>query len=116
MTYRPIAVVTVIALPHLHPDSVRIEIECKWSTTGLTSIPGPMLALTRQQLITSAVFEHEARCGECDTEDAHEQGDREIREQTDRAWNELLIAAQRRYDAERGVNSRNGEKHTLRPR
>ena len=102
MTRRPTAKVRVIRMPHLHPDAVRIEVECRYSTTGLTSIPGPMLALTRPQMITAAVFAHEARChGECDTEAAHAQGDRRVREETDRAWDELLIAAQRRYDASR---------------
>ena len=101
MNRRPIAVVTVITLPHLHPDAVRIEVECRHSMTGLTSIPGPMLALTRPQMITAATFEHESLCGECDTEDAHEQGDQRIRAMTDRAWDELLVAAQRRYDAGR---------------
>ena len=48
---RPSPVVTVIALQHLHPDAVRVELKCNWSTTGLTSLPGPLLALTRQQLI-----------------------------------------------------------------
>jgi hypothetical protein len=97
MTRRPIASVRVLTLPHLHPDAVRVEVDCRFSTTGLTSIPGPMLALTRPQMITAAVFEHEARCGDCDTEAAHRQGDRRVREMTDRAWNDLLVEAGRRY-------------------
>jgi len=101
MTRRPIAEVKVIRMPHLHPDAVRVEIECPWSTTGLTSLPGPLFALTLEQLVTSAVFEHEARCGECDSKAAHEQGDREIREQTDRAWNSFLVTVQQRYDLRR---------------
>ena len=98
MSHRPGAAVHIIALPHLHPEAIRVEIECRYSATGLTSIPGPLFALTREQLITSAVFEHEARCGECDTEVAHERGDREIRVQTERAWNDFLVTVQRRYD------------------
>ena len=96
---RPIAEVRVLRMQHLHPDAVRVVVDCRYSTTGLTVLPGPMLALSREQLIASAVLEHEARCGSCDTEQAHFQGDPRIREATDRAWNELLIAAQRRYDA-----------------
>jgi hypothetical protein len=42
---RPVAAVTVLKLPHLHPDAIRVEIECRYSMTGLTSIPGPMFAL-----------------------------------------------------------------------
>src|ERR1044072_4784768 len=99
MNRRPIATVRVMKMPRLHADAIRIEVSCPHGTTGLTQVPGPMLALTREQLITSACFEHEARCGRCDTEPAHARGDRQIREETDRAWDDLLIAAQRRYDA-----------------
>jgi hypothetical protein len=95
---RPQAEVRVVRMPHLHPDAVRVEVECGGSTTGLTAILGPVFVLTREQLITSAVLEHEALCGACDTEEAHLQGDPHIREATDRAWDELLIGAQRRYD------------------
>jgi hypothetical protein len=101
MSHRPIAEVRVLRLPHLHPEAIGIEIACGGSTTELTSIPGPMLALSREQLVTMAVFEHEIRCGGCDTEPAHVQGDQAARELTDRAWKELLVAAQRRYDAAR---------------
>ena len=60
--------------------------------------PGRLPALTRPQLVTAAVFEHEAVCGACDAEAAHGLGDPHARELTDRAWHELLVAAQRRYD------------------
>jgi hypothetical protein len=101
MSRRPIAEVRVLKLPHLHPEAIRIEIECRFSTTGLTSIPGPMLALTTEQLITSAVYDHEECCGECSTEYAHSRGDQRAREMTDRAWDELVVTVQRRYDASR---------------
>jgi hypothetical protein len=87
-------------MPHLHPDAVRVEIECKHSRTGLTSFPGGVFALSREQLVNSAVYAHEERCGRCSTEHAHQQGDLEIRAATDQAWDDLLIAAQRRYDHE----------------
>jgi hypothetical protein len=96
---RPIAEVRVLRMPHLHPDAVRVVVDCRYSTTGLTVLPGPMLALSREQLIASAVLEHEALCGSCDTEQA-----------TDRAWNELLVAAQRRYDSG-GGRDRPGGSH-----
>ena len=101
MSCRPIAGVRVIRMPDLHPSAVRIEIDCRHSTTGLTQVPGLMLALTRDQMITAATFEHEVRCGRCDTEEAHEQGDRQAREMTDRAWEKLYGAAARRYAASR---------------
>jgi hypothetical protein len=97
MKHRAIARVIVMKMPRLHPEAIRVEIDCRYSTTGLTSFPGPVFALTRGQLITSAVFEHEARCGRCSTDHAHQQGDRQIREMTDRAWKDLLDAAGRRY-------------------
>jgi hypothetical protein len=97
MSRRPIAEVRVMKVPHVHPDALRIEIDCKYSTTGLTSIPRPHHALTKAQMITAAVFEHEARCGDCVTSDAHRQGDGAIREQTERVWNQVKQAMARRY-------------------
>ena len=101
MSRRPSAEVRVIRMPDLHPAAVRVEIGCRHSTTGLTQAPGLMLALTREQMITAAVFEHEVRCGRCDTEEAHEQGDGQVRAMTDRAWEKLYGAAARRYAASR---------------
>jgi hypothetical protein len=85
-------------MPHLAAGCIRVEVECPASTTGLTQVPGLMQALTMEQMVTAAVYAHEERCGFCDTEPAHAQGDRQVREQTDRAWDELLAAAQQRYD------------------
>jgi hypothetical protein len=101
MSRRPIAEVRVIRMPHLAEGCVRVEVECSGSTTGLTQVPGLMQALTSEQMVTAAVFEHESRCGRCDTERAHAQGDRRVREMTDRAWEKLIGAAQRRYAASR---------------
>ncbi len=86
MTRRPSATVRVLTRPDLGPGAVRIEVDCRYSTTGLTSIPAGAVKLTRPALITSAVFEHESRCGECSTEDAHRQGDPAIRAETERLW------------------------------
>lgn len=86
MKRQPSATVRVLRRPDLHPEAIRVEIDCPKSTTGLTSIPAGAVKLTRPQLITSAVFEHEQRCGECSTEDAHRQGDQTIRAETERLW------------------------------
>ena len=102
MSRRPTATVRVLNLPHIAPDAVRVEVECKYLTTGLTSVPGPAFALTRSQMVTAAVFEHEARCHRgCDTTEAHQQGDQAVREQMDRAWDHLQAEMGRRYAASR---------------
>lgn len=67
MMRRPSATVRVIRLPHLHPEAVRVEVDCRFSTTGITSIPAGPIKLTRAQLVTFATAEHEARCGRCCT-------------------------------------------------
>jgi hypothetical protein len=78
---RPIASVTTLKLPHLHPDAVRIEVACPASTTGITHVPGPVVDVEIPTLITMAVVEHEARCeGDCDTSFVHAQGDEQARE------------------------------------
>ena len=99
MSARPIAYVRIRTLVHGSPGAVRVEVGCRYETTGLTQMPGPMLALTREQMVTAAVYAHEERCGLCDTEPAHGKGDRRVRAMTERAWDELLAAAQRRYAA-----------------
>jgi len=98
MSRRPIASVRVLTLPHIAPDAVRIEIECRYSTTGLTSVPGPAFALTRPQMVTAACFEHEARChGGCDTAEAHAKGDPAVRAATEDAWKAVQAELGRRY-------------------
>ena len=91
------ATVTVLTLPHIAPDAVRIEIACSGSTTGVIHVPAPTLAMDTPMLVTMAVFEHEARCGQCSTEQAHQQGDQTILEATECAWNEIRAAFGRRY-------------------
>ena len=86
MSRRPIATVRVLGLPDVHPDAVRIEVECPASTTGLTSVPaspGPGQGLAL--LVTAAVFAHEERCdGACDTSEAHALGSPTARQETER--------------------------------
>jgi len=93
MIRRPVAHVRVLKLRRVHPEAVRVEVGCKHGTTGLTQVPGPMLALTRAQMVTAAVFEHEVRCGVCDTESAHARGDQQVRAMTDRVWDELMATS-----------------------
>jgi hypothetical protein len=94
---RPIAEVRVVRMPHLHPDAVRIEVECSASCTGFTQIPSERFSLTVPVLITSACYDHEARCGECDVSLAHEQGDREARAELERTWNVVQAELSQRY-------------------
>jgi hypothetical protein len=98
MEHRPIATVTVMRLPHLHPEAIRIEIECSSSTTGLTSLPaadGPELPVPA--LVTAATFEHEARCGLCDTSEAHARGAVELRDETERLYAQVRQRRLRYY-------------------
>ena len=75
MTGRARAAVRVLRLPHVHPDAVRVEVDCRHATTGLTGVPSDRLPMTRPQFVAAAVLEHEARCGACDTARARAQGD-----------------------------------------
>jgi hypothetical protein len=96
---RPRAEVRVLKLPDVHPDAVRIEVECPASTTGLTSVPAPLgpdmgVAL----LITAAVFAHEERCdGGCDTSEAHGLGSPTARQETERMYAAAQAERRRRY-------------------
>jgi hypothetical protein len=94
MSRRLIASVRVLELPHLHPDAIRIEVDCGRSTTGLTGVPGP-LDLETPALITGAVFIHEQRCG-CDTTEAYRRGDAALREMMEHAWRHIQAFATRR--------------------
>jgi len=98
MSRRPIAQVRVLELPHLHPGAVRIEVDCGRSTTGVTQVPAPDgLELPTSALITAACFEHDARCGECDTSEAHAQGATALRDETERLYAQVQQRWFRRY-------------------
>ena len=86
MSRQPIATVRVLQRPDLAEGCVRVEIECRHSTTGITSIPSERVALPVPALITAACFEHEAQCGRCDVSEAHAEGNRALREETERIW------------------------------
>ena len=98
---RPIATVRVLPLPDLAPGAVRVEVECPEGTTGMTQVPGAGVELPVAVLTTAAVFAHEERCGACDTAAAHGQGDRRIRDETERAWQAVQGERARRYAAAR---------------
>ena len=98
MSRRPAATVRVLTLPNLHPDAVRVEVECRYSTTGMTQVPAPRgPELPTPALITAACFEHEARCGDCDTSEAHAQGHAELRAWTEEAWVRMAAESVRRH-------------------
>lgn len=92
---RPIATVRVLRLPQLAPGAVRVEVDCRHSTTGITSLPGGPLELDVPMLTTIAVYTHEEQCGSCDTSDAHERGDERIRDATERAAAGLRVRERR---------------------
>jgi hypothetical protein len=86
MNRRPLATVRVLRRPDLAPDAVRVEIDCRYSRTGLTSIPSEALRLTVPMLVTSACYLHEERCNRCDTTEAHALGDQRVRDWTEAMW------------------------------
>ena len=99
MNPQPRAFVRILQLPQITPDVVRVEIECRYGATGLTSLPGPS-SLPVPALIIAACFEHEAQCGKCDMSEAHAEGSRALREETERIWAAHCQARVRGYTQE----------------
>jgi hypothetical protein len=98
MNRRPIAVVTVIPMPHLHPEAVRVDVECPSAWTGITHIPGGSIDMDVPLLTTFAVYEHEERCDAgCDTRKAHARGDRRARAYVERLKANVGAALIRRH-------------------
>ena len=93
------ATVRVLHLPHIGRDVKRFEVDCRYSTTGLTSVPVPGMGWTDEALITAAAYAHEERCGECDVSDVLDRGDQQMRELTEELWPKiqgaLLMRARR---------------------
>jgi hypothetical protein len=83
MKRRPSATVRVLKLDYLIEGARRGEIDCPAATTGVTSVPGGAMEMTMPQLVTMATYSHEERCGECDTSEAHQQGDLDAKAQVD---------------------------------
>ena len=82
----PRATLRILHQPHIGRGVVRFEVDCKYSTTGLTHVPSPAIPLTDEMLILAAAYAHEERCGECDVSQVLERGDQEIRDWTERTW------------------------------
>ena len=86
MSKPPRATLRILRRPDLAAGAARYEVDCTFSTTGLTSIPTPALAMTDEMLITAAAFAHEERCGECDLADVFARGDQQMRAVTEELW------------------------------
>ena len=101
MTCRPRATVRVIMQPDLAKSAYRVEVDCKYSTTGITSLPGEPIDLGVRGTVTFAVYAHEERCGECDTSEAHARGDQTIREHVEQIAATVQAKMAERYAASR---------------
>jgi hypothetical protein len=99
----PKASVRILAQPHLHAEAVRIEVGCRYATTGLMREPAPGCVVPAvPALITGAVFVHAQRCGACDTAEAYQQGNAALRDTVERAWRHMqALAIQRRVEGRR---------------
>ncbi len=99
MNKTPRATLRILRRPDLAPGAARYEVDCKFSTTGLTHVPSPALPLTDEMLITVAAYAHEERCGECSLTDVFARGDQQMRELTEELWPKVqgaLISQRRR--------------------
>ncbi len=85
----PRARLRIHSRPDLAPGAIRYEVDCWYSTTGLTHLPSPVLPMTDEMLILAAGYAHEQRCGQYDVSDVLSRGDQQSRELTERMWAEL---------------------------
>ena len=95
----PRASLRILRRPDLAPGAARFEVDCKFSTTGLTHVPSPALPMTDEMLILAAGYAHEERCGECDVSDVLDRGDQQMRAATEELWPKVqgaLISRARR--------------------
>ncbi len=91
---RPAATLRILRRPDLGEGVVRLEVDCRYGTTGITQITGtgcPELAV--ESLATIVAYRHEEACGRCDLADVHARGDGELRDLVKR------VGADRRADA-----------------
>ena len=96
---QPRATLRILRRPDLAPGAIRFEVDCRYSTTGLSSIPSPVLPMTDEMLILAAGYAHEERCGECDVSDVLDRGDQQARAATEELWPKVqgaLISRARR--------------------
>ena len=93
------ASLTIYRQPDLTPDAKRFEVDCRYSTTGLTIVPSPAIGWTDEALITAAAFAHAEKCGSCDLGEVFARGDQQARDLTERLWSKiqgaLLMQARR---------------------
>ena len=82
----PRATLRILHLPHIGRDVKRFEVDCRYSTTGLTSIPGGSIELHEDCLILAAAYAHQERCGACDVSDVLDRGDQQMRQLTEELW------------------------------
>jgi hypothetical protein len=95
---RPSATVRVLSLPQLGERAVRVEVDCPSSTTGYTWAPVEgRLDVPQPMLVTMACYTHEERCGDCDTSEAHRQGDQRARDYVERLWSAMQAERARAY-------------------
>ena len=85
-TKTPRATLRILRRPDLRPGAVRFEVDCSYSTTGLTHLPAPGIDLTDGVLILAAAYEHESRSGASDLSDVLERGDQRLRRVVDEEW------------------------------
>ena len=82
----PRATLRILRRPGLAPDAKRFEIDCHYSTTGLTSIPTPAVPMADEMLILAASYAHQERCGACDVSDVLDRGDQQMSQLTEELW------------------------------
>ncbi len=99
---RPKATLRILRRPDWGDDAVRLEVDCRYGTTGITQITAegcPRLAV--ESLATILAYRHEEECGRCDLADVHARGDRELRDLVERADVTRRAEALRAYAAAR---------------
>ena len=88
------ATLRALPFPDLAPGCKRFEVDCGYSTTGLTWVPGPV-DLSDEHLTLMAAYTHQERCGACSVGDVVDRGDQRFRAMTEEAWSRLQVAAMR---------------------
>ena len=81
-------------LPGLGEGARRFLLDCKWGTTRLIHVPGPV-EITDEQLITTLIYRHGSECGRCNLALLWKRADPEMREAVKRTWRQLGALALR---------------------
>ncbi len=83
---RPKATLRILRRPDWGADAVRLEVDCRYGTTGITQVaPDGCPRLATESLTTVLAYRHEEECGRCDLADVHARGDHELYELVERA-------------------------------